>query len=363
MRRIPLVLASALATLLLVLQPSIAFAAQLRRTPVVETFWTGPLWFEGFAVSNDRIAVSRCGTPYELEPDGRFEFRAWPRPECWHLTNPSGAGNAFSWDGSEAAVLLNHGIYSHGFLSVYETGSPSYTLRHTAGFFDLEAFENPDRYSRYGVAGGEKCFADAGLDHPSWTGSTGVIRWNSAHTVAPFRQHSWLVADSGAQAVWKVDANGTPSTFAVLPPVPTRVTADLAARLGWPACAVGLRNYGQPGPYEIETGRSGKIYIAGGGARLYRINPRSGAVRTLPYRFEGQLDLTVGRHGELYVAELATGQISVIRHGRIRPYVKVPDIYAIETDERGRLWGAIPSPPYDPNQGIVAARILRILNR
>lgn len=96
MHRIPLIVTSVLATLLLVLQPSVAFAAHPRQAPEVGTFWTGNFGYEGFAVSHRRIAATSCGTPYELKSDGTFEFRAFPRPGCWELENARGAGAAFS---------------------------------------------------------------------------------------------------------------------------------------------------------------------------------------------------------------------------------------------------------------------------
>jgi len=357
-RRIPLILASALATLLLALQPSAAFAAQPKSAPTVETFWTGSFGYEGFAVSHRRISATSCVAPYELQADGTFELRAFPRPGCWELRSARGTGTAFSRDGSELGVLYTHGLYPHGFLSVYRVGASSYTPRHTAGFFDLESLENPDRNVSYGFVGGEDCSFDSGAPLPRWTGATSVVLFNTVTSVAPSRRNSWLVADAAANTIWKVDANGTPSTFSLLPRVRVRVTAELAATNGWPACAVGLRYYDEPRPYEVETGRDGKTYVAAG-AGLYRLNPRSGHVRKLRHHFDGRLDLAVGRHGLVYVAELATGQISVISHGRVRPYVKVPDISTIETDEHGGLWAAVRS-TYDGNEQVTPGRILRI---
>lgn len=52
----------------------------------------------------------------------------------------------------------------------------------------------------------------------------------------------------------------------------------------------------------------------------------------------GAVDLAVDAHGKVYVAELFGDRISVIRHRRVRTFVKVPTPGAVEVDRRGVVY-------------------------
>ncbi len=76
------------------------------------------------------------------------------------------------------------------------------------------------------------------------------------------------------------------------------------------------------------------------GARgaLWRVDPHSGAATRIAGGFLGATNLALGSHGTIYVAELFAGQVSVVKHGKVSPYVMLPGVVAVETGSDGTLW-------------------------
>ncbi len=64
-------------------------------------------------------------------------------------------------------------------------------------------------------------------------------------------------------------------------------------------------------------------------------------------------NLAIGSKGEIYVAELFAGQISVVKHGRTSVFASLPGVVAVETGRRGALWAATLGND-DPQQGPLA---------
>ncbi|MCI1749356.1 MAG: hypothetical protein LKI24_15640 [Acidipropionibacterium sp.] len=54
--------------------------------------------------------------------------------------------------------------------------------------------------------------------------------------------------------------------------------------------------------------------------------------------FSGATNLALGRSGEIYVAELFSGKISVVRHGKKQTFLTLPGVVAVETGRNGSLW-------------------------
>jgi hypothetical protein len=55
-------------------------------------------------------------------------------------------------------------------------------------------------------------------------------------------------------------------------------------------------------------------------------------------RLRGATNLALGKRGEIYVAELFGGRISVIKNGKVTLYVTLPGALSVETDRKGTLW-------------------------
>jgi hypothetical protein len=219
-------------------------------------------------------------------------------------------------------------------------------------YADTHAFEvanNPDEVNHYGVANPSQCVVDAFTAAGFPVSYTGQVD-SHAYSVASVRK-GWVVADAGANALLKVSSTGTISTLAVLPPQPLKITAAQAAGLGLPDCVVGVTYAFEPVPTDVEVGRDGALYVTtlpGGpegpelGARgaLWRVDSRTGHVTKVASGFLGATNLALGKHGEVYVAELFGGKISKVDHGRISTFVTLPGVVAVETARDGSVWAA-----------------------
>ena len=216
--------------------------------------------------------------------------------------------------------------------------------RTTVDTYAYEQAHNPDRVNTYGPRSTDACVT--GALGPAYSGK----KDSHAYSVAALGR-SWVVADAGSNTLLRVDRAGHIRTLAVLPPQPYTITADAAAALKLPSCVVGVTYDFEAVPTDVEVGRDGYLYITtlpggpedaalGARGRVWRVDPNTGRTRLVAGGFLGATNLAVGRHGEIYVAELFGGRISVVRHGQVRPYLTLPGVVAVETGRHGALWAA-----------------------
>lgn len=219
-------------------------------------------------------------------------------------------------------------------------------------YADTHAYEvanNPDQVNHYGIDNPSQCVIDA------FTAAQFPYDYNGevdshAYSVASYGS-KWIVADAGANVLFKVDRRGNISTLTVLPPQPVEITAEMAAGLGMPDCVAGVTYAFEPVPTDVEVGRDGYLYVTtlpGGpegpelGARgsVYRVNPRNGHYQLVATGFLGATNLALGSRGEIYVAELFGGQISVVKKGHRSTFASLPGVVAVETGSHGDVWAA-----------------------
>lgn len=214
---------------------------------------------------------------------------------------------------------------------------------------DLWAFEeenNPDAKATYGVVD-----LPAGCVLPPQLGTgpyTGIVESHPYATVT-LPGGDVIVADAAANAIIKVSAHGKdPQVLAVLPPVETVITAEAAATVGAPDCAVGLRYLAEPVPTDVELGMDGQLYVtslpggpgeAGAYGSVWRINPWTGKQRQLADGFAGATGVAVSPWGDVYVAELFGGKVSVLPRGSstARTFLEVAGPAAVEW-QSGKLY-------------------------
>ncbi|MDD9205332.1 ScyD/ScyE family protein, partial [Georgenia sp. 10Sc9-8] len=161
-------------------------------------------------------------------------------------------------------------------------------------------------------------------------------------------RHGTYVADAGSNAVVKVDRRGKVRTVAVLPPTKVHITAEIATGFGLPACVVGKNILLESVPTDVEVGKRGELYVStlpggpegelGPLGAVYRLDPRTGAVKLVARGFTGATGLAVAPDGTIYVAELFGGQVSAIsRRGKVTPLVDLPAPAGVEW-AKGQLY-------------------------
>jgi hypothetical protein len=131
----------------------------------------------------------------------------------------------------------------------------------------------------------------------------------------------FVVADAGGNAIDVVDKKGRVTNLAVFP---NRLVPDPFGGPDIPMQAV---------PTSVVMGPDGQYYVSQltgfpfptGGANVYRVNPRTGAVSVFASGFTNIMDLAFGKNGTLYVLEIDHdgllggstdgGLFTVSRHG------------------------------------------------
>ncbi|WP_052226223.1 ScyD/ScyE family protein [Microbacterium mangrovi] len=214
------------------------------------------------------------------------------------------------------------------------------TPQGTIVYADTHAFEvanNPDAGVTYGPA-------DASCLPDSPFGAHNGLVDSHAYSVAS-GNGVWYVADAGGNDILKVTDSGQVSLVAVLP----RKAFDIPPEAAPAPCLVGTY-YSEPVPTDVEVGGDGQLYVttltgateAGipGLSDLWRINPTTGAITHLAGGFSGATNLALGKNGEIYVAELDGGGISVYRNGVVSPYAALPNALAVETGAGGTVWAS-----------------------
>lgn len=236
--------------------------------------------------------------------------------------------------------------------------------RRTVVSGDLWAYEtarNPDARNRYGLQGlSASCAAEVSALEEALGGTplnsyTGIIE-SHAYQLEVHRGTIY-VADAAANAILRIDERtGRISTAAVLPGVETTFTAELEASfesslpegLEIPDCVVGSRYVAEPVPTDVQLDKHGKLYVStlGGGAgelvplsKVYRVDPRSGRSSVLAEGLHGATGLAVTNRGDVVVAEMFAGEVSLIRQHRRHVHVDTlftTDAPPADVEVRGR---------------------------
>ena len=222
-----------------------------------------------------------------------------------------------------------------------------------------ERANNPDAKLTYGVDNPDDCVRDAFGPFAHYRG----LIDSHAYSVAAYGK-KFVVADAGANALWLVDRKGNISTIGVLPRHPLRISKAAAESQGAP-CLEGKTYSFEAVPTDVEVGKDGWLYVTtlpggpedpslGARGRVYRVNPKTGKNQLIARGFAGATNLALGRHGEIYVTEFFGGKISVIKRGKVKPYVSLMGAVSVETDRKGNLWaGTVTFPENAPPTGTI----------
>ena len=253
------------------------------------------------------------------------------------------------------------------------------TVRTVADLWPYEQKNNPDAGNTYGFLDlTPRCAAKVDAlppppedEGPPISGSPYQGPEDShPYALANDGRGGWYVADAGMNAIMHVSKRGAISTVAVLPPQPAEVTAAGATALGTPKCTVGSTYAFEPVPTDVEVGHRGKLIVStlhGGpedaslGARgaVYEVRARRGTVdvRQLADGFLGATNVAIGGRGEIYVAELFGGRVSVLKHGDVSTVAKLPAPAGVEYRD-GKVY--VSYDVFPPQQGPPDGKIATI---
>ena len=334
MRRVVRTAAILVSASALLVTPGLASAVTPEPTPVVlSTAVVAPFNLDLFR-GKVYVADGFAGQVARLKADGSLAPVVTDAPGT--------AGVAHSRNGKYRAYTVTEGGPPAGItMSGLRIAGPRGMTR----FVDTLAYEtkrNPDAKYTYGPVSNDACVLEA--LGPQYQGLVD----SHAYSVTAYGT-SWLVADAGSNGILKIDNRGRIRTLATLPPQPYVITAEAAAALELPDCVVGVTFRFEAVPTDVEIGKDGYLYVTtlpGGpetialGARgaLWRINPHNGKVRLIAKGFAGATNLAVGRKGEIYVAEYFAGRISVVRRGKVKPFLNLHNVVALESGPGGALW-------------------------
>lgn len=318
---------------------------------------TSPL---GFAVADDGtlyVAEAFAGLLTEIKPNG-------DRSEI--ASAPPGSGTA------GVALAKNGDVYYTLSLPPEQGGAPDAGLAVAhpdgstevlASLADYEAANNPDAGNTYGILEDGKCYNSVDalsrfLGPPRYNG---VVESNP-YAVADEGYGSVVVADAAGNSIVRV-VRGKVSTVAVLPPINQklsrqtlrsevrRINRQLERQGKDPIPAdsldscIGEKYAANPVPTDVEFGPDGSLYVStlpgfpenAGAAKVFKVNPSTGAYTVVARGLTGATDLAVADDGTIYVSELFAFNVAEIAPGSKTAtdgtFVECPT--AVEIDSAG----------------------------
>ncbi len=208
-----------------------------------------------------------------------------------------------------------------------------------------EKRKNPDKKRTYGFLGlSASCKAKLPQQVPA--AYPGIIE---SHPYATEQVGGTVyVADAAGNTILAISPSGAIRTVAVLPSTKVRATKARVAALDLPPCVTGHKFALEGVPTDVEMGPDGWLYVSslpggpedgslGAQGRVYKINPKSGKVVRVAKGLISATNVAVAPDGDVYVAQLFTGQIVRIPAGthRKRAFAQVSMPAEIEYTDAG----------------------------
>lgn len=318
------------------LSASAAPAAQKPTVTTVAKKLVGPL----------SAAQAPDGTRYWTDDVASQLWKQSPggQPTVVYQGTKKGGVESVSADGGVLRFTTGASDNSAGRLMTLDAAGNAVQL---ADIYAHEKSANPDKKVRYGFQATPKSCLDQ-LPEQVPGRYKGVVE---SHPYATATANGvTYVADAAANAVFAVSATGTVSTVSLIEPIARTVSRDAAEANGLPSCTVGKKYVLESVPTDVEVGPDGQLYVTslGGGpedgslganSKITRIDPATGAARTIGKGYTSLTGIAVSPTGDLYVADLFAGTIAEIKAGskKSKTYVEVAFPAAVEWTSTGLL--------------------------
>lgn len=334
MRTVRTVIAAGAAMALALSLPTSASAAS---GPPAPQEWSNQVIMPfGLTSDGQRVLVADggAGVVGQLQPDGSIA------PIVSHAPGTTDVATRGKWMAYTTSIEVGEEM------PPLESGLNIRDPKGHTTYVDLHAYDyanNPDSVNTYGFVDG--CLAEGG-SHP------GVLDAH-AYKVVPYRG-AWLVADAGANVVWRVTNDGDISVFSLLPPIPITVDAQVQGLLSQgstpqPDCVLGSTFNAEPVPTGIAVGPGDSVYVSTlpgfpgmvtGAGQLWRIDS-NGQPTAIASGLAGPTSITMAGPDSLYVAQLFGGGIAELStSGEQRAFIPLPNALAVSTASNGTLWAA-----------------------
>lgn len=243
-------------------------------------------------------------------------------------------------------------------------------VRKVAAIGKYERLHNPDAGKHYGFFGlSSSCIAKFPAGQPAKY--SGIV---DSHPYASVTTADAIyVADAAANGILKVGNDGSIHSLALFPGRKVTITKSMLDSANAadpeappvPSCVVGHTYLTEPVPTDVELGPDGWLYVSllpGGpedpswGARgeVWKVNPANGKTAKVATGFLGATNLAVSSGGAVYVAELYSGKLTKVLHGKHRTVVSRPLIGAAEI-QGNKLYftdNVLPPDNAPPNGGL-----------
>jgi hypothetical protein len=303
--------------------PAAAAPPQWHVTKVLSSKFVGPLQF---AVWGSRFRIADAFTSSIDGLNGKAVAHGFSAKKGGDV-----GGVALNLNRGELAYTSSNKSHSKTTLTV---------IRHHKKVLvvDLAAFErknNPDHIRTYGVLHPSACVRNVLNKAHIPVKYKGAVD-SHPYAVASLGGGNWAVADAGGNDILRVSASGAVSVMSVMPRIGWKISKAFAQQNHLPNCVVGVTYYVEAVPTDVEA-RGHKLYVStlpGAEAahlgRIYSIDRRSLKRTMIGHGFNLATNLAVSKSGTVYVAELGSGRISQLVHGRGVKVASVPNVVAVE---------------------------------
>ena len=258
--------------------------------------------------------------------------------------------------GGVESVSADHGMVrfttgapdnSAGKLMSYDPASGAVTQ--VADLYAYEQAANPDKKFSYGYLDTPKKCTNLLAKTARLPEYKGIVE-SHPYATATAADGTTYVADAGGNSIVRVSPTGSVSTAAVIKPATVKITRRTQTSADLPPCLLGKKVSLESVPTDVEIGPDGQLYVTsfGGGPEdgrfgtnsyLTKVDLATGETSRVGNSYASLTGVAVSPTGDIYLSDLFTNKILIIRAGESRPktYVETTFPAAVEWTPAGLL--------------------------